>query len=145
VNRQQAQRYGGKASLIVLAVFIVFAAGMRNMASSAQAPKANARGGQNSMAAVSITGLVRQPLQLGLRDLKAFGSVSVRRVDHRSDGYFGDFEFRGVPLTTLISVDRCNGKPPEDEGFKVVVANDTIAERWVKSLASINIVRAASR
>jgi hypothetical protein len=29
--------------------------------------------------------------------------------------------------------------------FKAIVANDTIAERWVKSLATINIVRAASR
>ena len=53
---------------------------------------------------VSITGLVRQPLRLGLRDIKAFGSVTVRRVDHRAEGFFGDFEFRGVPLTTLISM-----------------------------------------
>jgi hypothetical protein len=126
---RQAQLHRRKISLIVLAAIIVFAAGVRNMASSAQAPKANARsGGQSSMAAVSVTGLVRQPLQLGLRDLRAFGSVTVRRVDHRSDGYFGDFEFRGVPLTTLISM----AGPRKESGsfmrptdLAIVVRNDS--------------------
>jgi hypothetical protein len=53
--------------------------------------------------------------------------------------------FSTVQPPPILIVDRCNGKPLGDEGFKVIVANDTIAERWVKSLATINIVRAASR
>jgi hypothetical protein len=40
-------------------------------------------------------------------------------------------------------VDRCNGQPLKEQGnFKLVVANDTVAERWVKSVAMINVVRA---
>jgi len=55
-------------------------------------------------AVVVITGLVRRQLDLGLRDLKGFGSVFVRRVDYRTDGFFGDFECRGVPLATILSL-----------------------------------------
>lgn len=82
-----------------------------SVSNGAQAPSGVSRNsGQpgadaaKSPGTVSIAGLVRQPLRLGLRDIKAFGSVTVRRVDHRSEGYFGDFEFRGVPLVTLISM-----------------------------------------
>jgi hypothetical protein len=81
------------------------------LGNGAQVPAGGSRSsGQSSADAakspgtVSITGLVRQPLRLGLRDIRAFGSVTVRRVDHRAEGFFGDFEFRGVPLTTLISM-----------------------------------------
>jgi hypothetical protein len=46
----------------------------------------------------------------------------------------------------ILVVDRCNGQPlKEQENNKLIVANDTIAERWVKSIATINVVRAAPR
>jgi hypothetical protein len=57
---------------------------------------------------------VRQPLRLGLRDLKAFGSMSIRRIDYRSAGFFGDFECRGIPLTVLITL---AGPQKESGGF----------------------------
>jgi hypothetical protein len=50
--------------------------------------------------------------------------------------------FAAVQPPPILIVDRCNGKPLGEEGFKAIVANDTIAERWVKSLATINVVRA---
>ena len=54
--------------------------------------------------------------------------MSVRRVDHRADGFFGDFECRGVPLTVLISL---AGPRKESSGFMrptdlaIVVRNDS--------------------
>ena len=60
--------------------------------------------GNSSSAVVAITGLVRQPLHFGLKDLDTFNSVSVRQVDHRTAGFFGNFRFRGVPLASLLSL-----------------------------------------
>lgn len=102
----------GSASLALIALTALVIAAGRTAGVRAQVPATAARSGEagsassgaKSPATVTITGLVRQPLRLGLRDLKAFDSVSVRRVDHRTDGFFGDFECRGVPLTALISL-----------------------------------------
>ncbi len=95
---------------LAVCAFAVLARGL-TLSNGAQAPTGVSRNsGQTStdaaksLSTVSITGLVRQPLRLGLCDIRAFGSVTVRRVDHRSEGFFGDFEFRGVPLVTLISM-----------------------------------------
>lgn len=98
------------AVLLVLAALIFTGVGTEGVV--AQTPGAAAKSGgpsgnpaaAKSPAGIAITGLVRQQLSLGLRDLKGFGSVSVRRVDYRTDGFFGDFECRGVPLMTLLSM-----------------------------------------
>jgi hypothetical protein len=115
--------------------FLVLAGGT-TLVSNAQAPAAAAQSGEQSStgaaakspAAVTITGLVRQPLRLGLGDLRAFDAVSVRRVDHRTEGFFGDFEFRGVPLAVLLSL---AGPRKESSSFMrptdlaIVVRNDS--------------------
>ena len=52
--------------------------------------------------------------------------------------------FSAVQPPPIMVVDRCNGQPLKEQGnFKLIVADDTIAERWVKSVATINVVRAA--
>jgi hypothetical protein len=54
--------------------------------------------------------------------------------------------FSTVQPPPILIVDRCNGQPLGEQGaFKAIVANDTIAERWVNSVSSINIVHAAAR
>ena len=54
--------------------------------------------------------------------------------------------FSTVQPPPILVADRCNGQPLKDQGnFKLIVANDTIAERWVKSVATINVVRAVPR
>jgi hypothetical protein len=54
---------------------------------------------------VSITGSVRHPLNVTTDDLSRFESVSVRLNDITSDGtYHGAFEYRGVPLRTLLEL-----------------------------------------
>ncbi|HMK74717.1 MAG TPA: SAM-dependent methyltransferase [Thermodesulfobacteriota bacterium] len=54
---------------------------------------------------ISITGSVRQPLNLTLQDLQRLETVTVRlnevTMDHR---YNGAFYFRGVPLKTLLEL-----------------------------------------
>jgi len=54
---------------------------------------------------VSVTGAVRQPLNLTLEDLQKLEAVTVRlnevTTDHR---YNGAFYFRGVPLKTLLEL-----------------------------------------
>lgn len=53
--------------------------------------------------------------------------------------------FSTVQPPPILVVDRCNGRSLGEQGnFKLIVGNDTIAERWVKSVATINVVRAAS-
>ena len=52
---------------------------------------------------LSITGLVRQPLNLNMGDLERFQSVRVQLNEVMKDGtYKGAFFFRGVPLRTLL-------------------------------------------
>jgi len=54
--------------------------------------------------------------------------------------------FSAVQPPPILIVDHCNGQSLKEQGnFKLIVANDTIAERWVKSVATINVVRAAPR
>jgi hypothetical protein len=81
---------------------------------------------------------------------KAPSGPDVGYVISAADGFRASISsaelFSTVRPPPILIVDRCNGKPLGAEGnFKAIVANDTIAERWVKSLATTNIVRAASR
>jgi DMSO/TMAO reductase YedYZ molybdopterin-dependent catalytic subunit len=54
---------------------------------------------------ISITGAVRQPLNVNTDDLSRFESVSVRLNEVTSDrAYHGAFNYRGVPLKTLLEL-----------------------------------------
>jgi hypothetical protein len=54
---------------------------------------------------ISITGDVRQPLDIAVGDLSGFKSVSVRLNEVTSDGtYHGAFNYHGVLLRTLIEL-----------------------------------------
>ncbi len=120
--------------LVILGLMVLVIAGGLISGNSAQAPTGGAPNSKQnnadakSQGLVSISGLVRQSLRLGVRDLRTFGSVSVRRVDHRAEGFFGDFEFRGVPLVTLISM---AGPRKESSSFMrptdlaIIVQNDS--------------------
>jgi precorrin-4 methylase/DMSO/TMAO reductase YedYZ molybdopterin-dependent catalytic subunit len=56
-----------------------------------------------SQSFLSITGTVRQPLNLALEDLDRFQTVSVQLNEVMKDGTFkGVFYYRGVPLRTLL-------------------------------------------
>jgi precorrin-4 methylase/DMSO/TMAO reductase YedYZ molybdopterin-dependent catalytic subunit len=58
-----------------------------------------------SSQAISITGAVRQPLNLTMDDLSQFESVSVRLNEVTSDmTYHGSFNYRGVPLKKLLEL-----------------------------------------
>jgi precorrin-4 methylase/DMSO/TMAO reductase YedYZ molybdopterin-dependent catalytic subunit len=58
-----------------------------------------------SLPAVSITGAVRQPLNLSLEDLQRFETVTVRLNEVTMDRqYHGAFYLRGVPLRTLLEL-----------------------------------------
>ncbi len=59
-------------------------------------------GGTDSL---SITGVVRQPLNLTIDDLEAHQSVMVQLNEVMKDGEFrGVFNYRGVPLRTLLEL-----------------------------------------
>jgi hypothetical protein len=54
-------------------------------------------------ASVSVTGSVRQPLNLSLEDLNRFKTVRVQLNEVRQDGsYRGAWYYEGVPLRTLL-------------------------------------------
>lgn len=54
---------------------------------------------------LSVTGLVKQPLNLTLRDLESYQSVKVQLNEVTRDGkYSGVFYYRGVPLRTLLEL-----------------------------------------
>lgn len=54
---------------------------------------------------LSITGVVRQPLNLQVKDLEAHQSVKVQLNEVLRDGRFrGVFNYRGVPLRTLLEL-----------------------------------------
>jgi hypothetical protein len=100
----------GLVCFALLALMVLSVAAVRNTEMELQPAHGAVQSSKSSTSksniasspAVTISGLVRQPLQLGLRDLQAFDMLSVRRVDYRKTGFFGDFEFRGVPLRELI-------------------------------------------
>jgi hypothetical protein len=51
--------------------------------------------------------------------------------------------FSTAQAPPILMADRCNDKPVGKAGeVKAIVANDSVAERWVKSVAAINSVRA---
>jgi precorrin-4 methylase len=55
--------------------------------------------------AISITGVVKQPLNLTLEDLKKFETVTVRLNEITQDHQFnGVFHYRGIPLKTLLEL-----------------------------------------
>jgi len=52
---------------------------------------------------LSITGLVKQPMNLSLEDLRAYQSIEVQFNELFKDGiYTGSFYYRGVPLRALL-------------------------------------------
>jgi DMSO/TMAO reductase YedYZ molybdopterin-dependent catalytic subunit len=54
---------------------------------------------------LSITGAVKQPLSIPLKDLQKFESVTARLNEVTTDGVFhGVFTYRGVPLRTLLEL-----------------------------------------
>ncbi|MDY6878999.1 MAG: SAM-dependent methyltransferase [Thermodesulfobacteriota bacterium] len=56
-------------------------------------------------APLSITGLVKQPLNLTLSDLGQYQTITVQLNEVMTDhGYRGSFHFKGVPLRTLLDV-----------------------------------------
>jgi precorrin-4 methylase len=64
-----------------------------------------ASGWAGSSPTVSITGAVRQPLNLTLEDLQALQPVTVRLNEVTMDKqYNGAFYFRGIPLRTLLEL-----------------------------------------
>ncbi|MGD0919231.1 MAG: SAM-dependent methyltransferase [Thermodesulfobacteriota bacterium] len=64
-----------------------------------------ANGWTASVPAISITGVVKQPLNLTLEDLKKFETVTVRLNEITQDHQFnGVFHYRGIPLKTLLEL-----------------------------------------
>jgi precorrin-4 methylase/DMSO/TMAO reductase YedYZ molybdopterin-dependent catalytic subunit len=64
-----------------------------------------ANGWASSASAISITGVVKQPLNLTLEDLKKFETVTVRLNEITQDHQFnGVFYYRGIPLKTLLEL-----------------------------------------
>jgi len=64
-----------------------------------------ASGWAGSSPAISITGAIRQPLNLTLEDLQRFETVTVRLNEVTMDRqYNGAFYFRGIPLKTLLDL-----------------------------------------
>jgi DMSO/TMAO reductase YedYZ molybdopterin-dependent catalytic subunit len=58
-----------------------------------------------SLSAMSITGLVKQPLNLTIEDLEGFNSIEVQLNEVLRDGGFqGVFKYGGVPLRTLLEL-----------------------------------------
>lgn len=58
-----------------------------------------------SKPAISITGVVKQPLNLTMDDLRRFESVSVRLNEVTTDrNFYGAFSYRGVPLRTVLEL-----------------------------------------
>lgn len=58
-----------------------------------------------SFASLSITGLVKQPLNLTPKDLVGFDAIEVQLNEIMQDGSFrGNFFYRGVPLKTLLEL-----------------------------------------
>ena len=58
-----------------------------------------------SLPTVSVTGAVRQPLNLTLQDLQKLEAVTVRLNEVTMDHHYnGAFYFRGVPLKTLLEL-----------------------------------------
>jgi precorrin-4 methylase/DMSO/TMAO reductase YedYZ molybdopterin-dependent catalytic subunit len=68
---------------------------------------------------ISVTGVVNQPLNLSMDDLKRFESVSVRLNEVRTDkSYHGAFNYYGVPLKTLLEI--ASIQKGETDFFKLV-------------------------
>jgi hypothetical protein len=64
-----------------------------------------ANGWTASASTISITGVVKQPLNLTLEDLKKFETVTVRLNEITQDHQFnGVFYYRGIPLKTLLEL-----------------------------------------
>lgn len=58
-----------------------------------------------SLSQISITGVVKQPLNLTIEDLARFEPISVRLNEVTTDGNFhGVFYYHGVPLKTLLQL-----------------------------------------
>jgi len=81
----------------------------------------------SSSMALTIGGVVRQPLNLSLEDLAKLESVSARLNEVTSDNRFGGaFTYRGVPLRTLLglaSIEKEESGFPKPVDLAVVVRN----------------------
>ena len=59
--------------------------------------------GWASSSVISVTGVVRQPLNMSIADLEKFDSATVQLTEITSDRSFhGAFHYKGVPLKTLL-------------------------------------------
>ncbi|MBE0426155.1 MAG: molybdopterin-dependent oxidoreductase [Nitrospirae bacterium] len=68
---------------------------------------------------ISITGVVKQPLNLSMDDIRRFESVNARLNEVTSDKNFhGVFSYRGVPLRTLLEL--ATVQKEESDFFKPV-------------------------
>jgi precorrin-4 methylase/DMSO/TMAO reductase YedYZ molybdopterin-dependent catalytic subunit len=78
---------------------------------------------------ISITGTVKQPLNVTMEDIRKFESVSARLNEVTADkGFHGVFSYRGVPLRTLLEL--ATVQKEESDFFKpvdlaVVIRNST--------------------
>ena len=63
------------------------------------------KGWAASSPTISVTGVVRQPLNLSLEDLQKLETVTVRLNEVTRDGHYnGAFYYRGTPLKTLLEL-----------------------------------------
>jgi precorrin-4 methylase len=79
----------------------------------------SANGWTASSPAISITGFVKQPINITMYDLSRFESVSARLNEVTTDNQFhGVFSYRGVPLRTLLEL--ATVQKEESDFFKPV-------------------------
>jgi DMSO/TMAO reductase YedYZ molybdopterin-dependent catalytic subunit len=80
-----------------------------------------------SSPAISITGSVKQPLNLTMEDLRRFESVTARLNEVSTDKSFrGAFSYRGVPLRTLLdlaAIQKDKSDFPKSVDLAIVVKN----------------------
>lgn len=93
-----------------------------------------------SLPVISVTGVVKQPLNLTMDNLSRFDSVSVRLNEVTSDkSYHGAFLYRGVPLKTLLEL--ANVQKEETDFFKqvdmAIVVNSKSGKQTVLSWGEV--------
>jgi precorrin-4 methylase len=89
---------------------------------------------------INVTGVVKQPLNLSMDDLRRFESVSARLNEVTADkGFHGVFSYRGVPLRTLLEL--ATVQKEESDFFKpvdlAVVIRNSAGQQTVLSWGEI--------
>ncbi len=86
---------------------------------------------------VSITGLVKQPIQLDLNDLRNYHAVQTRLNDvHQDTSFYGVHNYLGVPLRVLLEqavITKASAVFNREMDLTIVVRNrrgDTVALSW---------------